>query len=278
MSEIIVREATLRDWPMLEAFFTRNYRKNHPFQKREYFAWLIERSDWGHSFAAIHENRVVAHVAMNMAAGLVWMLNLFVEEEWRGRDATRALYSLARSYGPLANTNANLAGNNMHRLMNWIRYLDLQRFVAVNPRERDHSRLLDPVDVRAAWPPASGSHYWKQPGLIGAQLSSGNTAVREDRVGGLRIIDLADPAAALREAWSAGYRWVDFMTSWNDPLCRLLEKAGWFVNDLCPVPWLLNPVVPGSVARVSLTSEYPLRKDLIVKRRYCDHGRVGSLP
>ena len=84
--------------------------------------------------------------------------------------------------------------------------------------------------------------------------------------------------AALREAWSAGYRWVDFMTSWNDPLCRLLEEAGWFVNDLCPVPWLLNPVVPGSVARVSLISEYPLRKDLIVKRRYCDHGRVGSLP
>lgn len=278
MTETVVREATLRDWPMVEAFFTRNYRKNHPWQRREYFAWMIERSDWGHSFIGIQEDRIIGHMAMNMGGGMVWMLNLLIEEEWRGRGIARAFHGLARSYGPLAATNANRAGHGMYRLMNWIRYCDLQRFVAVNPRERDENRLLEPVDVEVSWPTPSGNHYWKQPGLIGAQLSSGNAAVRQDAVGGLQLIDLADPGAALEEAWTAGYRWVDFMTSWNDPLCRVLEDTGWFVNERCPVPWFLNPVVPGSVARVSLLSEDPLPKDLIVKRSYCDHGRVGSLP
>jgi hypothetical protein len=82
----------------------------------------------------------------------------------------------------------------------------------------------------------------------------------------------------VREAWAHGFRWVDYVTSWNDPLCRTLEDAGWHLNEKSPVPWRLNPVEAGSVARVSLTSEEPLPKDFIMRRSFSDHGRVGSLP
>jgi GNAT superfamily N-acetyltransferase len=275
--DLVVREATLADWPLVKAFFEKHYREGHPFRKKEYFAWLIEREDWGRSFLAVADDRAVASVGMNLGGGMVWMLTLFVEEELRGRGVARKLYALAREYGPLATTNVNRAGLGMYRNMGWIRSCDLQRFVAVNPREPEGADLTVPVEPGASWASPQGSHYWRQPGLVGAQLAAGNTAVRQEGVGGLRVIDLEDPGALLEEAWAAGYRWVDFMTSWNDPLCRVLEDDGWLVNERCPVPWLLHPVVPGSVARVSLLSEEPLPRDLIVRRRYCDHGRVGSL-
>ena len=63
MSAVAVREAGLDDWPMLEVFFRNNYREGHPLRKREYFAWLVERKDYGHSFIAVVEDRVVAHRA-----------------------------------------------------------------------------------------------------------------------------------------------------------------------------------------------------------------------
>ena len=68
------------------------------------------------------------------------------------------------------------------------------------------------------------------------------------------------------------------LTSWNDPLCAMLEDEGWHMNEASPVPWLLAPVVPESVAHLSYLSEEPVPKNLIVRRTYCDHGRVGSLP
>ena len=268
MSTVAVCEAGLDDWPMLEVFFRKHYREGHPLRKREYFAWLVERDDYGHSFIAVVEDRVVAHRAVVIGGGVAWAILLFVEEDHRGQGLVGELRQLARPYAPIASTNANDVALRVHRRRGWIRYLDLQRFVAVNPREDRTTSLVESTDVDVDWPSPSSGHYWKQPGLLGVELPTGDTAVRQDKIGGMRIIDLVEPEEVLNEAWAAGYRWVDFMTSWNDPLCETLEDANWFINDRCLVPWLVDPVVPGSMARVSVSSEEPLPKDLIIKRSF----------
>jgi hypothetical protein len=97
------------------------------------------------------------------------------------------------------------------------------------------------------------------------------------RLGGLRVIQIADPGKVLAACWEAGARWVDFVTSWNDPLCRDLDrKHGWELGD--GIPWRLNPLVPGSKSEITVTAQESLPAGLIIDRTFSDHGRIGSLP
>jgi hypothetical protein len=163
----------------------------------------------------------------------------------------------------------------MYRKMGWTRYSDLMRYTAVAPGLTRENAVAEARIARSAQP--QSHRYWRQPGVLGTTLSDGSTAVVQARLGGLRVVHIADPGKVLAACWEAGARWVDFITSWNDPLCRDLDrKHGWELGD--GIPWRLNPLVPGSKSEITVTAQEGLPAGLIIDRTFSDHGRIGSLP
>ena len=275
MREVEVRCATPADGGAVVDFFRRNYRRGHPFQSMEYWEWHCDPEGERESYLALADGRVVGHLASNLGGGLVWVLQLLLEESYRGAGVVRRLYALARMRGSLATTNANAIAHRMYRKMGWIRTCDLQRYVVTRAGVEAASAVAPVVvDAKRFTPPRG--HYWRQPEIIGAAMEGGNVVLQPE-VGGARIVDLRDAQALTGALWSAGFRWADYVTSWNDPLCTLLEESGWELNEASAVPWRLDPVVPDSVARISVLSEDHLPRELVIRRTYCDHGRVGSL-
>ena len=272
------RTAGEEDWPILAEFYRVVYRENHPLGNRTYWRWRCGSPEHGRAFIALDHGRVVGHLAANFQDGYAWVINLMVLPDYRGRGLVRVLYAMARKWFPVATTNVNRPGLNMYRKMKWVRYYDLQRFTLLNPKVGSGQEICRSRNLSMELEKPTGDHYWSQPGLKGVLLPDGTTAVDQMEVGGLRLVHMDDPRSAAEMAWRAGAAWVDYITSWNDPLYSVLEDSGWLFGDADPVPWQLNPVVWGSKASVSLLSQEPLPPDLIVRRTHCDHGRVGSLP
>jgi hypothetical protein len=159
--------------------------------------------------------------------------------------------------------------------MGFTRYADLLRYTAVAPGIAREQAVAEARIARSR--PPEGHHYWQQPGIVGTTLSDGSTAVVQPQLGGLRVIHIADPSRVIAACWETGARWADFVTSWNDPLCRDLDrKHGWELGD--GIPWLVAPLVPGSKSDITVTSQSPLPPGLIIDRTFSDHGRIGSLP
>ena len=93
----------------------------------------------------------------------------------------------------------------------------------------------------------------------------------------MRAVDINNLDKFEQQAWSLGYNWIDYITSWNDLKTNDLEKNGWVPDYQSVVPWRLNPIEENYFCDVSFLSEQPIDKELIVKRSHSDHGRVGSL-
>lgn len=266
---IEIREATAEDWPALQASFLANYRAGHPLHRRDFWEWQHLKN--GRSFVAFDDGRVVAHWGAHHSGGLSWCMNLYAAESMRGKGFLRRACELARSYYPVASANVNDIALEAFRKMGWIRYYDLQRYVLVRPG-------LEPSVETVAFsemPKPTGHHYWSQPGLVGAVLSDGSTGVLQGNVGGIRIVEIASSTSVAEAAWAAGAHWIDYITSWNDPLGPELASLGWRTDD--PIPFYLNPVKWGSRGHLSFVSEMPLPNDFIVRRYHSDHGRVASL-
>jgi hypothetical protein len=270
------RFATEEDWPALRAFYDAAYREGHPLKNRAFWRWLYGDPEHGRAAVVVTDDgRVAGHLGTTVCGGYGWIINCYLMEELRGQGWLRRLYGLTRTVAPNAATNINRAGMDMYRRMGWVRYADLQRFTAIAPGI-DAAGAILPAEIVTTEQPG-GHRYWEQPGIVGTTLSDGSTAVVQADVGGLRVVHVADPARVLDACWEAGARWADFLTSWNDPLCRELDrKHGWTLGDR--VPWRLNPVEPGSRSDITVTCETTFPADLIIDRTFSDHGRVGSLP
>ena len=115
-----------------------------------------------------------------------------------------------------------------------------------------------------------------QPGIKGIEMPNKICAVKQLNVGGLRIISMDDPQVTLENCWKLNIGWVDYITSWNDPICRLLDSSEQWING-DPIPWNLNPIEEGSISRIAYVSEKPMPKNFIVKRTYSDISRIGSI-
>ena len=127
---MITREASIDDWAKLEIFFKEIYRENHPLHNKEFWEWQYGNEKFGRSFICLNENKeVVGHVGANFGGGLAWIINVYLNEECRGKGILSKLYDLARYHYPLAATAANEAGLGLYRNMRWIRYYDLGRYV-----------------------------------------------------------------------------------------------------------------------------------------------------
>lgn len=277
---MITREANLNDWIELEIFFKKIYRVGHPLHQREFWNWQFGDQAFGRSFICLDDQgAIVGHVGANFGGNLSWIINVYLDEAFRGKGILGELYSLARNYYPLAATAANEAGLGLYRNMRWYRYYDLVRYVKINPKVADKSftNICRSVVVDVAKFKTTDSHYFNQPGLTGIVLSDGSRAVCQQKVGGLRVVSISNLEELEKQTWELGYNWVDYITSWNDLIIKNLEKMRWVLDCKSVVPWRLNPIQENRFCDITFLSEEPLDRDFIVHRSFSDHGRVGSL-
>lgn len=277
---MITREATTEDWEILYSFFKIIYRENHPLHHKEFWEWQFGNKEYGRSFICLNEKgEVVGHVGANFGGGLAWIINVYLNEECRGKGVLGKLYGLARNYYPLAATAANEAGLGLYKNMRWIRYYDLVRYVKINPDlvETGFEAVCRKVEVNVDHLIKKDTHYFQQPSIKGIVLEDGSRAVSQENVGGLRITDIENLEKLEAQAWQLGYLWVDYITSWNDLKTKDLEKNGWTIDYKNTVPWRLNPVEEKYFCDITFLSEKPLDNEFIVHRSYSDHGRIGSL-
>jgi len=274
------REATLEDWDNLLVFFQKVYRDNHPLHVKEFWNWQFGDQKYGRSFICLNdEEKIVGHVGANFGGNISWIINVYLEEECRGKGILGRLYDLARNYYPLAATAANKAGLGLYQNMRWIRYHNLVRFVKINPVISNITleNVCIPKEINVNHLAFKETHYFQQPSLNGIRLTDGSTAINQANVGGLRIVELINIENLEQEAWNLGYNWVDYITSWNDLKTRELEIKGWVIDHESVVPWRLNPIEKNYFNNITFLSEKPLDNEFIVHRSYSDHGRIGSL-
>jgi hypothetical protein len=271
----VCRFATFEDWPKLRVFYQAIYRQGHPLHNADFWRWQYGDPQHGQAAIVVDGDKVVGHLGATLSGGFSWAINCFLMEDYRGQGCLAQLYGLIGSLAPTAATNINRAGMDMYRKMGFTRYADLLRYTAVAPGiEREHAVAEARIE-RSGQP--EGHRYWQQPGIVGTTLRDGSTAVVQAHLGGLRVIHIAEPSQVLAACWATGARWADFVTSWNDPLCRDLDrKHGWELGD--GIPWRVDPLVPGSKSDITVTAQSPLPPRLILDRTFSDHGRIGSLP
>ncbi|KAF2333111.1 GNAT family N-acetyltransferase [Flavobacterium daemonense] len=274
------REATIEDWEILQPFFKIIYRENHPLHNKEFWEWQFGDKKFGRSFICINElGTVVGHVGANFGGGLAWIINVYLNEECRGKGILGRLYELARNYFPLAATAANAAGLGLYKNMRWIRYYDLVRYVKINPnfQESTFDEICKEIDVDVDQFMKKDTHYFCQPSLKGILLNDGSRAVSQENVGGLRVVDIQNIEELEKQAWELGYLWMDYISSWNDLKTKDLEKSGWVLDYKSIIPWRLNPIEENYFCDITFLSEKPLDNEFVVHRSYSDHGRIGSL-
>jgi len=274
------REATIVDWDELYKFFTKIYRENHPLQNKEFWEWQYGDEKFGRSFICLNEKGEIAgHVGANFQGEIAWIINVYLNEECRGKGILGKLYNLARAYYPLAATAANEAGLGLYKNMRWIRYYDLVRYVKINPNieEKTFEAVCRPIEVEVDALIKKDTHYFQQPSLKGLVLNDGSRAVSQENVGGLRVVEFENLEALENEAWNLGYLWMDYITSWNDLKTKDLEKNGWVLDYKNVVPWRLNPLEENYFCDITFLSENPLDNEFVVARNCSDHGRIGSL-
>lgn len=274
------RESNDNDWDLLYPFYKTAYRENHPLCNFEFWRWQYGDPQNGRSFICLNnDEKIVGHVGANFGGGLAWMMNLFIQPEYRGKGIVRKLYEQARAYYPLATTGANEIALEMYRGMRWHRYQNLVRMVKINPTilNPETDKICKNTHVEINQLIKKDSHYFKQPSIVGIEMTSKSRAVSQHNIGGLRITDINNIQEMEDEAWHLGYLWIDYVTSWNDLTLKNLTKNKWILDNQTAVPWLLNPLKKNSFCSVPYLSEEPVDKNLIVHRSYCDHGRIGSI-
>jgi hypothetical protein len=275
-----VREATIEDWKELFSFFSNVYRKNHPLQNKEFWLWQYGDKNQGRSFICLNDNgTIVGHVGANFGGGVAWIINVYLDEECRGKGILGKLYSLARNYYPLAATAANEAGLGLYKNMRWIRYYDLVRYVKINPNIKNPTfeNVCQPILSNTNNLIINDTHYFQQPSIKGLLLEDGSRVISQENVGGVRVVDINDLDKLESQTWQLGYLWMDYITSWNDLKTKDLEKNKWVLDFKSCVPWRLNPLEKNYFCDITFLSEAPLDKEFIVHRSFSDHGRIGSL-
>lgn len=277
---MITREANNEDWDKLFQFFKNIYRENHPLHNKEFWIWQYGNPEFGRSFICLNDKQeIVGHVGANFGGGVAWIINVYLNEECRGKGILSKLYSLARAYFPLAATAANIAGLGLYKNMRWIRYYDLVRYVKINPSITSCTTedVCKPIKVDNHHLITKDTHYFNQPHINGLVFNDGSKAIGQEDVGGLRAVDINKLSELELQAWNLGYNWIDYITSWNDLKTKELEENGWVLDYKNVVPWRLNPIEKEYFCDITFLSEKPLNNEFIVHRSFSDHGRIGSI-
>jgi hypothetical protein len=268
----------LDDHDRLTHFYETYYKQGHPLFNKYFWQWQYGSRENARSIIAELDNGdIIGHMGCSEGGGIIWLINILIDKQYSGHGLTTAFFDKARSLGPIAVAMANNAGQALLAKKKWYRYADLQRFVLINPSlaEAPKESWVQPFDIEIDAFERPLGHFWDQPGIDGIQFGDGSNGVVQKPVGGLRMIDMNDVTTIASKAWELGFRWVDHIASWNDPIVPSLQKNNWR-NDT-DMPWYLNPVDFNVKVVFNLFSEEPLPKDFLFRRSYADLGRVGKL-
>ena len=82
---------------------------------------------------------------------------------------------------------------------------------------------------------------------------------------------------ATQQAFEMGFSWCDFVTSFNNPILRKLDKNNWKSEYEIIIPWLLNPVVGNSKSNITFLTKESIDINFYIERTHSDIGRVGSI-
>ncbi len=273
--------ATIDDWKELYAFYEKVYPVNHPLKNIDFWKWQYGNHAHGSAYIVRDEHAVYGHVGAYFNGGLAWIINVYLDEVLRGQGWLGKLYDMAREdYTHLAATSANAAGLGLYRNMGWIRYADLERYILINPvyAHLPIKEILTQTEISTILTQPTDNYYWQEPGITGALLEDGSTGVAQTQVGGFRFAELLETEKALEQIWGMGFKWCDYLSSWNDKKHTELARKGWAQHHEIEFPWYMNPIDYQKKCKVTFLTEGNVDNTFLCKRYYSDHGRVGSLP
>lgn len=275
-----IKAATPDHWPLLQPFYKAIYKPGHPLQNHAFWQWQFGNEQYGQAFIAIDNGQIAGHLGVSISDGYAWHINLYVLPQYRNSPVLLSLINAVEHLGLQGNINANMDAIRLYRLLGWYHYTQLIRMTYINPamQGKDIDYILSPLPTAPFSGETPSGHYWQQPGVRGITLQDGSQAVLQPGVGGLRFATVANPKKALQQAWDMGFNWVDYISSFNNPLLIKLEKGGWQTDAESNIPWLLNPVVKNSLSNISFLTQKPIPINFYINRTHSDVGRVGSLP
>jgi hypothetical protein len=267
------------DWNMLLVFYKKAYREHHPLQNKEFWNWQFGNENYGRSIIAVYENEIIAHLGILLFDDYIFSMNLFIDSSYRNGDVYLKLVDMANQYrkqhfGVAVNHNTLP----LLRLMKWYQYANLERRLIVHPEygERTIPNILESIVEFSNLAEPIG-HFWEQPTLKSIQFEDGSTAIVQNEVGGLRFVEIKNIKKATQQAFEMGFRWCDFITSFNNPILMKLDSNKWKTESEIEIPWLLNPIEYGSKSDITFLSRIPLDINFYINRTHADLGRVGTI-
>lgn len=267
------------DWERLLVFYKKAYRKNHPLQNQEFWNWQYGDENYGRSIIGIYENEIIAHLGVVLFEDYIFSMNLFIDSSYRNGDVYLKLVDIANQFrkqhfGVAVNHNTLP----LLRLMKWYQYANLERRLIIHPDYSNESisKVLEPIEVITNLSKPEG-HFWEQPTLKSIQLGDGSTAIIQNEVGGLRFVEIKNVKKATQQAFEMGFKWCDYITSFNNPVLMKLDSNKWKTESEIEIPWLLNPIEYGSKSNITFFSRLPLDINFHISRIHADLGRVGSI-
>lgn len=267
------------DWDMLLVFYKKAYREHHPLQNKEFWNWQFGNENYGRAIIGIYENEIVAHLGIVNVDNYFFGINLYIDNKNRIGDAYLNLIEIAFQLG---NKHIALSVSNdalpLLRIMKWYQYANLERRLITHPDYSNGSisKVLEPIKVITDLYKPEG-HFWEQPTLKSIQMNDGSTAIIQNEVGGLRFVEIKNVKKATQQAFEMGFKWCDYITSFNNPVLMKLDSNKWKTESEIEIPWLLNPIEYGSKSNLTFLSKTPIGINFYINRTHADLGRVGTI-
>jgi hypothetical protein len=272
-----IRIASIEDWKILHAFYKSIYNMNHPLLNYNFWNWQYNH-DLGKAIIVVKENEIIGHLGISISDGYSWHINLYIKNDYRNSSVILLLLKKANDFGKQANLSANKNAVDLYRSLKWYQYANLERRLVLNPQFQFEPvvSILRPINTDVIYKAPNG-HFWKQPTLRSIEFDDGSTAIVQNDVGGLRFVTLNEVGKTTKQAFEMGFKWCDFLSSFNNPILRKLEKNNWKTEEEIQIPWLLNPVVYGNKSNLTFLSKEPIDINFYINRTHSDLGRVGSI-
>lgn len=267
------------DWDKLWVFYKKAYRENHPLQNKEFWNWQFGNENYGRAIIGIYKNEIIAHSGIVLFEDYIFSMNLFIDEKFRNGDIYLKLLDIVNQY---RKQHFAVAVNNntlpLLRLLKWYQYANLERRIIMHPDyiNENISKILEPIEVITDLSKPEG-HFWEQPTLKSIQLGDGSTAIIQNEVGGLRFVEIKNVKKATQQAFEMGFKWCDYITSFNNPVLMKLDANKWKTESEFEIPWLLNPIEYESKSSITFLSKRPIDINFYINRTHADLGRVGSI-
>lgn len=273
--------ADYTDWGILLPFYRKAFRANHPLQNEQFWKWQYGNESYGKAIIGVIDNKVVAHLGLVIEEEkqYVCSINLFVDPEYRSGDVFLKLFEIANEYGK---QHIGVSVNNnaipLLRLMKWYQYVNLERKLIVHPdfMKEQLLEISEPILFESELVKPKG-YFWEQPTLKAVQFEDGSTAIIHEKTGGVRFVEMKNIKKATLQAFEMGFRWCDYITSFNNPILAKLELNKWKTESEVEIPWFLDPIEYGRKSNLTFLSKEPIDINFYVNRTHADLGRVGSI-